>query len=234
MLTEIEQLLRLQERDLRIEAMRRDLHTLPRRQDELKGELGERLQAYRLEESKVQENELEVKRLELEAATKREAIAKLKRQMMETRKNDEYQAFVNEIGRFEAELSRLEERELEAMEVAEEARGRLGESELVLKSMAREVKVALGVLDEQIRGVKGRLTELEAERSGLTTGLDEDLLARYERILEKKGSAAVVPMEEGSCGGCHMKATTSVVHEVRAGRQLVFCPNCGRFLYWAG
>ena len=61
--------------------------------------------------------------------------------------------------------------------------------------------------------------------------IDEDLLGRFERLFKSKGDAAVVAIEHGVCTGCHMKVTTATAAQVKAGKEIVSCENCGRILY---
>ena len=56
-------------------------------------------------------------------------------------------------------------------------------------------------------------------------------MALYARILNKKGDAAIVALENEICSGCHMKVPAITVSDVKAGRTIVQCPNCSRILY---
>ena len=76
-----------------------------------------------------------------------------------------------------------------------------------------------------------RQLELEAGRPPLTEGVDEDLLDRYNRLFKSKGGIALVTVEHGVCTGCHMQVNTQTVLEVRAEKEIIGCPQCGRILY---
>ena len=65
----------------------------------------------------------------------------------------------------------------------------------------------------------------------LTEGVDEDLLDRYNRLFKSKGGIALVTVEHGVCTGCHMQVNTQTVLEVRAEKEIIGCPQCGRILY---
>ncbi len=86
-------------------------------------------------------------------------------------------------------------------------------------------------LDEKSKALESQLQGLSRERSELAGKIDEDLLGRFERLFKSKGDAAVVGVEHGVCTGCHMKVTTATAAQVRAGREIVNCENCGRILY---
>jgi len=86
-------------------------------------------------------------------------------------------------------------------------------------------------LDERGEGVKKRLEEINAERSELAAPIEEDVLDFYTRIFTKKGDAAVVPMENAQCGGCHMKVVVGVIQSLKQSVSLTQCESCGRILY---
>jgi predicted nucleic acid-binding Zn-ribbon protein len=87
-------------------------------------------------------------------------------------------------------------------------------------------------LDEKSKALDSQLKALTTERSELAGKIDEDLLGRFERLFKSKGDAAVVAIEHGVCTGCHMKVTTATASQVRAGKEMVSCENCGRILYF--
>ena len=88
-------------------------------------------------------------------------------------------------------------------------------------------------LEEKSKTLESRLSELTIERSELSGKMDEDLLARFERLFASKGDAAIVALDHEVCTGCHMKVTTQTAHRVKNGKEIVSCEQCGRILYAA-
>ena len=76
-----------------------------------------------------------------------------------------------------------------------------------------------------------RQTALEGERTAATAGIEDDLLDRYNRLFKSKGGVALVTVEHGVCSGCHMQVNTQTYLEVRAEKEIIGCPQCGRILY---
>ena len=62
--------------------------------------------------------------------------------------------------------------------------------------------------------------------------VDESARSRYERLLKNKGATAIVGVEHGVCGGCHMKLPAQILVSCRAQQEIVTCINCGRILYY--
>ncbi|MEN9974636.1 MAG: hypothetical protein RLZZ282_642, partial [Verrucomicrobiota bacterium] len=116
MLAEVRALLILQDRDRRLLALTKDLEKIPldeaRANAKLAGDDALVTQAH----NAVLDCELRLKRLDLDAGTRRTTIQRLKLQQFETRKNDEYQAIGHEITRYSKDIDDLETRELELME----------------------------------------------------------------------------------------------------------------------
>ena len=96
-------------------------------------------------------------------------------------------------------------------------------------SIARQV----ADLESKQATLSNRLEDLKKEREELAAKVEEDLLDRFNRLFTSKGDAAVVALEHDVCTGCHMKVTTATTVQVKAGREIVSCEQCGRILYFA-
>ena len=74
--------------------------------------------ATNLESAKLRGRQLEAerKKLEVDVESKKQQIARYANQQLETRKNEEYRALQHEIDGCKAEISKIEDRELELME----------------------------------------------------------------------------------------------------------------------
>jgi hypothetical protein len=228
---ELEKLLIIQDRDRKIRTMRAELKAAPLERKHLEDRLaaaGAKLDAAKLSSKEI---EVERKRLEVEAEAKRGSIAKFKTQQFQTRKNDEFQALANEIKRFESDVEKLEDRELELMEQAEAMKNTVSEAEQNAKTAQSQVRTQIADLEKKIQAIESGVAELEAERSKLTVGVDEDALDLYERLFASKGDLAIVALKHEVCTGCHMKITTQTAVRVKGSQELVACEQCGRLLY---
>lgn len=175
--------------------------------------------------------EVDRKKLELDVGTRTGSIARLRTQQYETRKNDEFQAMGHEIERYENEIRKIEDAELELMVEADKLKEQLGVEEKKAAATKESIARQLVDLEEKSKTLESRLQELTKEGAELSTKIDEDLLDRFNRLFESKGDAAVVAVEHGICTGCHMKVTTATAMNVKAGKEIVSCEQCGRILY---
>jgi predicted nucleic acid-binding Zn-ribbon protein len=231
MLDAIRDLLVLQDRDRRLLSLAKELERLPQEEAKAKAKLAGDQAAVTAAAEAVKTNELAVKKVELDAETRRNTIQRLKIQQFETRKNDEYTALGHEVKRYEAEVDGLETRELELMEESDRLRGVLAEAEAALKKTRGFVDEDLASLAERKKNLQDETAELRAERDRLAGQADPSVLPLYERLLKTKAGVAIAPMREGRCGGCHMKLVASTVIKAQAGKEIAQCEDCGRILY---
>jgi predicted nucleic acid-binding Zn-ribbon protein len=231
MLPQIEQLLILQDRDQKIKAISAELGTVPLERQRIDQLLASRAGAFETVKQRTKELEVKRKGLELEAQTRREAIARYKTQQFQTRKNEEFQALGKEIDRLGREIQEIEDREIELMEQSDRAAREVAAVDAEFRAAKAQADQQLAALKSKEEVLQARLEETTMERDQLAAQIDGDLLFRYNRLFQSKGGDAVVPVEHEVCMGCHMKNTSATVHRVKMAIDIVHCEQCGRMLY---
>ena len=204
---------------------------MPLRRKSLEAQLAASRSSVETLKQRARQVEVDRRKLELDVGTRTETISRLKTQQYQTRKNDEFQAIGHEIERYENEIKKIEDDELELMVLADKIKADLTEEQKKAAAAQESIARQSVDLDEKSKTLESQLQQLTTERSELAGKIDEDLLARFERLFKSKGDAAVVAIEHGVCTGCHMKVTTATAAQVRAGKEIVNCENCGRILY---
>ncbi len=231
MLDEVRALLILQDRDRRLLALAKDLEKLPQDEARAKTKLAGDEAAVKTAHDAVMDCELRLKRLELDAGTRKTTIQRLKTQQFETRKNEEFQALGHEITRYEKELDNLETRELELMEEMDVLRATLKSAEDARTKTRLLVDEDLASIAERKERMLAEVREVEADRDKLSSAVPQDLIPLYQRLMKTKAGLAVAPMHDAKCGGCHMKLIASTVVAVQSAREIARCEDCGRILY---
>ena len=231
-MSEIKKLLPLQDLDCQLRDMKRELEDIPARKEEEqtrlqehKGNLAEAEEAMKTEQARIKE-------LELEVQSCRDQIDKYRQQQMVLKSNKEFKAMEIEIGNVLGKIRVHEDQELVLMEDVEAARSNVAERRKELEAEEEAVNLDVAELDTRMGGIDAEISSLEARRSELVGDIPEDMLARYERILERR-DRALVPVEGGICGGCHMRLPPSVAQNILKNEDLVSCDHCGRLLYIA-
>jgi predicted nucleic acid-binding Zn-ribbon protein len=227
----IEALLILQARDVRVAELTDAQEEAPRLVAAVEKELAAKTAQFGELKNKTRLIESERKKIDLEVKTKEAAIARYKAQQTATRKNEEFAALIHEIEHTQAEISTLEDSELELMESYDKGLADVaaGEKELALaETKAKEKKATL---QKRAEVDAAELKTALAQQAEAEKAVDEEVLSRYRRILKSKGDVAIVAVDHGSCGGCHMKLTSQTVNNAHREDILAACENCGRLVY---
>jgi len=228
---EVRALLILQDRDRRLLALAKDLEKLPQDEARARTKLASDEAAVAKAHQALMDCELRVKKIELDAETRRTTIKRLKLQQFETRKNDEFQALGHEITRYEKDLDDFETKELEAMEEVDGFRKALKTAEAALTQTRKLVEEDLAVIKERHQRMGESKTEVTAERAKLLLNVPEDIIPLYNRLMKSKDGLAIAPLRDGKCEGCHMKLIASTVMKVQTAKEIAQCEDCGRILY---
>ncbi len=212
-------------------ALAKDLEKLPQDKARAKMKLASDEAAVSKTHQALLDCELRVKKIELDAETRRTTIKRLRLQQFETRKNEEFVALGHEITRYEKELDEFETKELEAMEEVDGFRAAHKAAEAARANTRKLVEEDLASIKLRHERIEVDRKEVLAERESLLGNVPESLLPLYVRLMKSKDGLAVAPMREGKCEGCHMKLIASTVMKTQAAKEISQCEDCGRILY---
>ncbi|MEX2356094.1 MAG: C4-type zinc ribbon domain-containing protein [Thermaerobacterales bacterium] len=177
-----------------------------------------------------------VGRLELEVETLRDERKKLETRLYggEVSSVKEMQKIEDRMGLVAQEISKIEQQALDGMEKGEVLKTRI-------EKMVGEVAKGRSILQrrEQQRQEDLQTARIEADqavekRDAAAVGIDEDLLTRYRKLLERVGGLAVVPVRQDACGGCDVELSVVLANQVKKRDNLYTCEHCGRGLVWTG
>jgi predicted nucleic acid-binding Zn-ribbon protein len=228
----LEPIVALQKKDRRLIKIMREVRDIPQRKNDIEAQLGGSKKKLETALDSKKHTQATLKEMELEVEVCKEKVTKYKTQQMEAKTNDQYRAFVKEIGVVEAEIKELEEKEIRLMEALEQGKTIMAECDERLNSEKAGIADELGELEAREAELNEQLEHLKADRARAAALCDKALLQKYTRILNNKRDFAVVMIESGGhCGGCHMKLPPQVVNDARNPIKLVGCNFCGRLVY---
>ncbi|MFT5906372.1 MAG: putative nucleic acid-binding Zn-ribbon protein [Cryomorphaceae bacterium] len=231
MLPQIESLLVIQDRDHQIQTLQSELEKIPRDAAAIRGRLVEAQSALDIARESIQRNELAVKKIDLDRKTRKNTIERLTVQQFETKKNDEFAALGAEIIRYQDMVDELETQELEYMENSDDLSSAFSKANEKLTAIKAGMTDEVKALTSKKSNNSIRIAELNEERVILVENVENTTLTMYDRVFAKKGNAAVCPLHENQCGGCHMKVISDTVSKTIQEKELSQCENCGCFLY---
>jgi len=228
----IQKLLILQDRDQRILQIREQLARIEPERESLRSQTSAALAALDAAKARAKQIEMDRKQRELEAEAKKQQIGRYSLQQFQTKKNEEYRALAHEIDACNADIVKLEDAQLELMEQAEATQREIVEASRQAAELNKLADSQLLDLAAREQSLTAELAELESNRSQLKSAVEDRVLQRYERRLKLKGGSAVVGIQHGVCGGCHMRFPVQLLVTCQADKEMVACPNCGRILYY--
>ncbi|HUE35868.1 MAG TPA: C4-type zinc ribbon domain-containing protein [Candidatus Acidoferrum sp.] len=232
MLVTIEKLLVLQDRDRKIHRVQQELAHISPERESLRAKASSTQAHLDAAKNRVKQIESERKRLEIEVESKKTQIEKYANQQLQTRKNEEYRALAQEIEHCKAEITKIEDKEIELMEQAEAAQKEVLRAMADASDAKKLVESQVAQLDQREQNLKQELAELQTGRAELSSAVDEAARLRYERLLKSKGDNVIVGIAHGVCGGCHMKLPPQILVSCRSQKEIIACSNCGRILYY--
>jgi len=225
-------LCQLQEIDLQIKQVKEEISQIPRKIKEWKGELVEREEKIKELKKKREELIIQGKEKELELGSKEEITKKYQGQLYTTKTNKEYSSLLHEIEETKRVSSQMEDEILMSMEKIEVEEESIRKESKELEEKSKEIEIEEQKENKRLKGLEENLKDKQAERNKFIPGIDNTLLAKYERIFQAKGGVALVPVIGGSCGGCHVQLTPQNVQIVKQGGKPTICEGCARILYW--
>jgi len=182
-------------------------------------------------ESGLKRVQIDIKKLEGDLAEKEEGVKKLQGQLYKLKTNKEYTTMQGEIESAKADKSVLEEDLINMLDESDNLNARIGSEKNVLAEERVRVDAGIGVINEEMRKITEDLARLKKERSAFVEKVDKDILAKYERVLQKKDGIAMVPVENNACQGCYMNLPPQVINEIKMKNNLICCESCARILY---
>lgn len=232
MSTTIERLLTIQDRDRAIARLVRETQDIPARKKLIEDRLKAHQDVLHTAQEDLKKAQSGIKQVEIEVESRRQKIQRFREQQIQIKKNEEFRALEREIAVVQKEIRAEEDREIEFMELVEKARAVIAEREADLKKEDARVREDQKVFDRRLDELQSEIAKLQADRKTLADNVDAGWLGRYERIMAKTGDYALVPVEHGACGGCHMNLPPHLIHDARKGLAVVQCSYCSRMLYW--
>ena len=126
----------------------------------------------------------------------------------------------------------LEDVEIEVMERQEGAEARLTELTTERDAAQAEVDRLTAERDTAVGDLDAERVEVERPRADLVGGIDDKLLALYDRIRDSSGGLGAAEFTHGRCGGCRLELNPVDVSAIEraASDEVVRCEECGRIL----
>ncbi|MGI8734551.1 MAG: zinc ribbon domain-containing protein [Pyrinomonadaceae bacterium] len=233
MKAELQELVALQTLDTTIRRLQKELEAIPQRRAEIEKEFDQRAFEIRALENRRDEARHTRTRVETEIVEQKTRAERAERNLMSSKKQEEYTAAIREADAARKQISTLETQVLEQMEILEQSESSLNERAAEIASLNSDREARLKEFDDETRVQTEQLQSSRAERERLFNSLPKQLSGQYKRISARiRDGVAVAEARNGACKACFMTLRPQAMAQVRRGEELVTCDNCNRILYW--
>lgn len=231
---ELKILLQIQEKDIDILDLERKSKKMPQELDAAKNAVEQVKVELNNKKEAVKRLQVAHKSLEIELETELENVKKNEITLTKVKTNEEYKAVQKQIMDIKYKAGLAEDKILEKMEEIEQAKKIIKETEEKVAATHGELQKQEKEVKDQVAAIMQHMGKLKQEKEELKSRVDESLWQHYNRIFENKSGAAIVPIENSICQGCHMKLPPDVVNQTRKAKEAILCENCARMLFWPG
>jgi predicted nucleic acid-binding Zn-ribbon protein len=229
--TDLEKLVELQAVDLELARLNAQLAAIPKTIARIDAQLASARKRVADAQAAIKTGETAKRQYEQEIRSLNETILKFRGQSSSIKNNEQYKALLSEIAHAEGEIAGYEEKILDLMMKADSLQAQLADAEAALKAESAEVERQKIEAEKAGESDRAAAAKAQSRSQALRKGVDDTLLATYDRILKSRGYA-VAEVLDHRCSACQVMLRPQVLSNVRAAQEVVHCDSCGRMLYY--
>ena len=225
------QLLELQQLDLRIAALTREIDRLPKSITLVERRLATHKDALAQQEALLADIGEQRRLVECKVEGLRLKISRLQKQMNSAPGNERFRSIQNEIQYYRDAIDFEEEEILDKMEEAEVLEKDVAAAQASLKAESATVWADVQAARARIEEDKREKDLRVLQRSSLAGRLRAPVLRKYERIRRSRG-VAVAHVAGENCSCCHIRLRPKLLQDLRLQTDgMLCCESCGLILY---
>ena len=226
----VENLLAVQDVDMRIRQLNLKLEMLPKEKEKLSSALENEQSAIKDNKTKIQKTEMELKQLESAVKKLNEDAIKLQNQSIMVKKNEEYKALLSEIDKCKNKIGDIETDVLICMDKLDAEKIEQKNHEKLFAERTKSINGELKELDQLAAELKEEIARIKESRAALANNVEAAILEDYTRLLNGKRGAPLAKVHQDICGNCHLKLTPQTMNLARKGA-IARCDNCSHIIY---
>jgi len=230
--SDLEKIIKLQQIDTETDLLRDRIREIPLFIQQIEESIKLKNEEFKQRGEQFKTRKVELKSRDLELKSAEENITKKGGELYKVKTNEAYRALEKEIEDEKNKKEGLEETILLLMDAIDSGEKQLAEEKMAFEKEISEFENQKKILQDETREKEERVKKFEQEKASCVSGVNPQLLGKYERIRKSKYGLAVVPIiEEKICGGCQINLPQQKVNEVLSGKDIVLCEHCSRILY---
>jgi uncharacterized protein len=228
---DLRNLITLQDIELKIVGLQREVSDIPNRIQNFENELQSIQSAYQARVAHMKELSNRKRTLEGQVDLYRTKLSRLKDQLMAVKTNKEYTAMLHEIQMAEEQIRSEEDKILDVMEETEGKENDLKDAEQAMLKQSAELQESIRKTNESAPLLEAELGELRNKKAQMESQVETELLARYRRIAEARKGVALAEAKDELCSACHVRIRPQMYAELLRTENIHACDSCSRILF---
>lgn len=228
---DLRNLIALQDIDLKITSLRKQISEIPSKTQAYRDELQRMTQTHESRVALGQELGKQRRTKESDVELMRTKLARLRDQLMVVKTNKEYTAMLHEIQMAENQIRTAEDGILEIMEQTESMERDLGQDVVALKAKGAELEEQILSAEQAVPQLEAEVVRLCEEKAALEQLIGQELLARYRRIADARKGIALAEAKDELCSACHVRIRPQVFADLHRTEEIHACDSCSRILF---
>jgi hypothetical protein len=227
----LKNLIALQDIELKITTLQKQIFETPNKVQSLKNDLGRLRHEHQDRVVRLQDLSKRRRAREGEVDMMRPKLSRFKDQLMAVKTNKEYTAMLHEIKMAEDQIRAEEDKILEIMEEMEIKEGELKKDEKELNSRTAELEGGIRQAEAAVPGIEAEVARLIEMKAATESSVESDLLSRYRRIAEARKGIALAEAKDELCTACHVRIRPQVYADLLHTEIIHTCDSCSRILF---
>lgn len=230
---QITTLVKLQEIEIEISSIKKQLNTVDQRIEGLDKKLLDFSQTIEEQKSLINELNEKYRSYESDLQLHLDSIKKSEAKLTSVKTNKEYQSSLKEIDDLKSMNSKIEDDMIEFLDRIEESENLLRSKTAEFSKLESQLKTEKEIIQKEAEEGRHRLGNLDAEWKTFSGNIEAAILATYHQIKENHAyKIGIVAVIDAVCQGCHMNIPPQMYNELQRGDSLKRCPICERIIYW--
>jgi len=225
-------LIELQDLDAKIKDISLFLENIPTQINELDKKIEQSFLEVEKYKEKLAQNQKKRRDLDAEVEDLKTKIAKFQLQLNDVKTNKEYQSLLKEIEEAKNKVENLEDEIISEMLISDDIESEIKSAESKAKQNEQKFSKEKEALLQKRKEMEQEKQSLIKEKTEVEPNIPSDLLGLYKKIYENNSGVALSPVTDDFCSVCQIRIRPQVINELKEGKKIILCENCGRILYW--
>ena len=226
----IDQLKKMNELDVRLRTIKKDLERLPRELAEKQVPPRDLKAGIERAKAEIIRLKMEADALELEGKGGEEQLKHYAGQLNITRNNKEFDAVRRQMDAQRAWNKENEGKYYKLVEDTEAKQNEVDKNSQTLAQSEKDLAAETERVNKELAELRTQYDALAQEREAMAKDVPDKELNVYNRIVNTHGQAIAKVAAGGICSACFMKIPAQFHHLAIMSKDLVCCPSCGRIL----